>query len=104
LLHFWTWLVGRPSIDQLEVYYRFPSYVWSCVTLIAFWAYVRASFGAVVAIVAAALLALSIPHVLYAVEAALLLLADAAERAQPGGLHQAHAPAGWPGRGWRTAW
>lgn len=69
LLHFWTWLVGRPSIDQLEVYYRFPSYVWSCVTLIAFWAYVRASFGAVVAIVAAALLALSIPHVLYAVEA-----------------------------------
>jgi hypothetical protein len=69
LLHLWTWLVGRPSIDQLEVYYRFPSYVWSCVTLIAFWAYVRAAFGAVVAMVAAALLALSIPHVLYAVEA-----------------------------------
>jgi len=69
LLHLWTWLVGRPSVEQLEAYYRFPSYVWSCVTLIAFWAYVRAAFGRVVALVAAALLALSIPHVLYAVEA-----------------------------------
>jgi hypothetical protein len=69
LLNVWTWLVGRPSVDQLEVYYRFPSYVWSCATLFAFWAYCRAAFGRVVAITATALLALSIPHVLYAVEA-----------------------------------
>jgi hypothetical protein len=69
LLNAWTWFVGRPSVEQLEAYYRFPSYVWSSATLVVLWAYCRATFGRVVALTASALLALSIPHVLYAAEA-----------------------------------
>ncbi|HWP66896.1 MAG TPA: glycosyltransferase family 39 protein [Candidatus Limnocylindria bacterium] len=69
LLHAWTWLVGRPPLELLEAYYRFPSYVWSCVGLIAFWAYVRTAFGALAGAAAALLLGLSLPHVLYAAEA-----------------------------------
>jgi hypothetical protein len=62
-------MIRRPPLDQLEVYYRFPSYVWSCATLVALWVYARSAFGRAVAIVATALLALSLPHVLYAAEA-----------------------------------
>jgi len=69
VLHLWTRLVGRRSVELLEAYYRFPSYVWSCATLVALWAYARVAFGRVVAVTATALLALSIPHVLYAAEA-----------------------------------
>jgi len=69
LLHAWTWMVERPPLEQFEAYYRFPSYVWSCATLLALWAYARSAFGGVVALVATALVTLSIPHVLYAAEA-----------------------------------
>jgi hypothetical protein len=69
LLHAWTWMIQRPPLDQIEVYYRFPSYVWSCATLVALWLYARSAFGRVVAIVATAMLAVSIPHVLYTAEA-----------------------------------
>jgi hypothetical protein len=69
LLQAWTWLVPRPSVEHLEVYYRFPSYVWSGAALVAFWAYCRRAFGRTVAITATLLLSLSVPHILYAAEA-----------------------------------
>ena len=66
LLHAWLWLVPEPSPAWLEVYYRAPAAIYSCLALVAMWAFCRATFGLAVAAVATALLAVSMPHVLYA--------------------------------------
>jgi hypothetical protein len=69
LLHAWLRLVPEPSPPWLEVYYRAPAAIYSCLALVAMWAFCRATFGLPVAALATALLALSVPHVLYAAEA-----------------------------------
>jgi len=77
LLHAWLRLVPEPSAPWLEVYYCAPAAIYSCLALVAMWAFCRATFGLPVAAVATALLAASVPHVLYAAEArfyALLVL------------------------------
>jgi hypothetical protein len=77
LLHAWLRLVPEPSPAWLEVYYRAPAALYSCLALVAMWAFCRTTFGLAVAAVATALLAVSMPHVLYAAEArfyALLVL------------------------------
>lgn len=84
LLHLWLASVGRPPVEQMEAYYRFPSYVWSCATLALMWGYVRGTFGRLPAMVATLLLALSLPHVLYTAEArfySLLMLMSVANLA-----------------------
>jgi hypothetical protein len=77
-MHFWLQVVPLPARPEaLEAYYRFPSFLFSCATLVALAWYARRFFGDRVAALATLLLALSLPHVLYAAEArfySLLLL------------------------------
>jgi uncharacterized membrane protein len=56
----------RAVAGVVEVYYRAPAAIYSCLALVAMWAFCRATFGLAVAAVATALLAVSMPHVLYA--------------------------------------
>jgi hypothetical protein len=68
--HLWLRLVPVPADPEaLEAYYRFPSFVFSCSTLVALAWYARRFFGERVAALATLMLALSLPHVLYAAEA-----------------------------------
>ena len=69
VLHGWLGMVPEPAPAWLEVYYRVPALVFSCLSLIAMWTFCRSTFGLAVAAVATSLLALSMPHVLYAAEA-----------------------------------
>jgi hypothetical protein len=68
LLHLHLALVPRPAPHWLELYYRFPSFLWSGLTLVAVFAYCRRFLDRGVALVATLVLASSIAHVLYAVE------------------------------------
>jgi hypothetical protein len=68
--HLWLRLVPVPADPEaLEAYYRLPSFLFSCATLVALAWYARRFFGERVAALATLLLALSLPHVLYAAEA-----------------------------------
>jgi len=81
LLHAWTRLVPAPAAEWREAYYRLPSCIASCLTLPLLWACARELFGRATAILATLLLALSLPHVLYAAEArvySLLMLGSVA--------------------------
>jgi len=69
VLHAWLRTTARPEPARLERYYRAPSAVLSCAALPAMWLVARSVGGPVVGIVALALLATSMPHVLYAAEA-----------------------------------
>ena len=68
LLHLYLAVVPQPAPEGLEVYYRTPSCFWSCLTLVVLYAYARRFFGRFVAIVSTLALAVSVPHILYAVE------------------------------------
>ena len=69
LLHGWLRAAPEPAAPWLEVYYRVPAFLFSCLALIVMWMFCRSTFGPAVAAVATTLLALSMPHVLYAAEA-----------------------------------
>ena len=68
LLHGWMAVVPQPRPESVETYFRFPAFVWSVVALAAMAAFARHHLGREVGLVATLLLALSIPHVLYAAE------------------------------------
>lgn len=69
LLHAFLSVVPRPAPEWLEVYYRLPAFLYSCLALPVLYAFGRRFLDRQVALVATLLLALSIPHVLYAAEA-----------------------------------
>ena len=69
LLHLFMKVVPRPSPEFLELYFRFPAFLYSCAALLLLWLYCRRFLNRSIAILATLLLALSIPHVLYAAEA-----------------------------------
>jgi hypothetical protein len=68
-LHAWTRLVAPPEATGLESYYRLPALFWSTATVAATFLWARRFLDSTVAVLAALLLALSVPHALYAVEA-----------------------------------
>ena len=81
LLHLWLRAVPLASPDGLEVHFRLPAFLYACAALPALYAFGRRFLDAGTALVATSLLALSIPHVLYAAEArfyALFVLATIA--------------------------
>lgn len=69
LLHLWIRATPAPSTDSLEVYYRLPSFLYSCASVPLLYAFGRRFLDRQVALVATLLLALSVPHILYAAEA-----------------------------------
>jgi len=69
LLHGWLALVPRPVPQLLEAYFRFPAFVWASAGLVAVFFCGRALFGWSAGVLAATVLGLMIPHVLYAAEA-----------------------------------
>jgi hypothetical protein len=69
ILHGWMAVVPQPRPESLETYFRFPAFVWSVAALAAMACFARRHLGREVGVVATLLLALSIPHVLYAAEA-----------------------------------
>ena len=69
LLHLWLRLVPAGSPDLLEIRFRMPAYLYACAALPALYLFGRRFLDAGTALVATLLLALSIPHVLYAAEA-----------------------------------
>jgi len=69
LLHLFLRWVPMPAPEHLEVYFRFPSFVYSVLSLPLLYAFARRFLDRQVALVATLLLATSIPHVLYAAEA-----------------------------------
>lgn len=69
LLHLYLRAAAPPSPDALEIYYRLPSFLYSVLALPLLYAVGRRFFDRQVALVATLLLALSLPHVLYAAEA-----------------------------------
>jgi len=106
LLHLWLRLVPLGSPDTLEIHFRLPAFVYACATLPALYVLVHRFVDRAAALVATLLLALSIPHVLYAAEArfyALFVLATVAnlwffarllERRDAPGRWAAHAAVG----------
>ena len=68
LLHGWMAAVPLPRPESIETYFRFPAFVWSVAALAAMAGFARRHLGREVGLVATLLLALSIPHVLYAAE------------------------------------
>ena len=81
LLHLWLRVAPLASPDGLEVHFRLPAFVYACAALPALYAFGRRFLDTGTALVATLLLALSIPHVLYAAEArfyALFVLATIA--------------------------
>lgn len=69
LLHLWLRLSPAVSPEWLEVRFRLPALVYSCLALPALYAFGRRFLDGGTALVATLLLALSMPHVLYAAEA-----------------------------------
>lgn len=69
LLHLWLGLVPAGSPELLEIRYRMPSFLYACAALPALYAFGRRFLDAGTALLATLLLALSLPHVLYAAEA-----------------------------------
>ncbi len=68
LLHAWLRIAPEPSPEGLELYYRTPALIWSIGCVLATYVYGRRFFDRGVGLVAATLLALSVPHSLYAAE------------------------------------
>lgn len=69
LLHLWLQAVPLRAPEWLEIHFRLPALVYSCAALPALYALGRRFLDGGTALVATLLLALSIPHVLYAAEA-----------------------------------
>lgn len=69
LLHAWLRLVAEPAAEGLETYYRVPAAFWSAATVAVLFLYARRYFDLTTAVLSSLLVAVSIPHVLYAVEA-----------------------------------
>lgn len=74
LLHAWLRAVPWPAPAWLEAVVRTPACVWSCCTIPALWWVVRRVADARAAALAALILALSVPHALYAAEARMYAL------------------------------
>ncbi|MDG2303366.1 MAG: glycosyltransferase family 39 protein [Candidatus Binatia bacterium] len=68
LLNAWLRSVPAPSLEWIEAYYRTPALLWSVVTVLFTYVYVRRFFDRGVALVAATILAISVSHSLYAAE------------------------------------
>lgn len=69
LMHAWQRFVPAPGAPWIEAYFRFPSWLSSTAAVGALFLYARRWFGPAAALVAAVLLATSVPHILYAGEA-----------------------------------
>jgi hypothetical protein len=67
-LHLWLRLVPAPAPEHLEAYYRLPACAYAIVTVALLPGLGRRLAGPVAGLVAAVLLAGSVPHVLYAAE------------------------------------
>jgi hypothetical protein len=68
VLHAWTRVAGPPDPAHLELSYRLPSLIWSTAAVAAMFLWARRFLDSSIASLAALLLALSVPHSLYAVE------------------------------------
>jgi hypothetical protein len=68
-LHAWTRIAPAPTPDTLERHYRMPAFLFAVAALPLAWALARSVAGPVGGAIALALLATSLPHVLYAAEA-----------------------------------
>lgn len=82
VLHAWLRATPRPAPERLEVHLRTPACLWSILAIAAQWALVRRLHGPAAGLLAALLLATSLPAILYAVEArpySLLVLASIAQ-------------------------
>jgi hypothetical protein len=69
LMHAWQRFVPAPGPPWIEAYFRFPSWFFSTATVGVLFLFARRTFGLAPALAAAALLATSVPHALYAGEA-----------------------------------
>jgi hypothetical protein len=69
LLHLYLGWVPVPEPQHLERYFRLPSFVYASLTPPLLYLFVRRHFGRTNAVLAGSLLALCLPHVLYAAEA-----------------------------------
>lgn len=69
LLHLFLRLTPTPAPEWLEIYYRFPAFLCSCLAMPLLYAFGRRFLDRQVALLAILLLALSTPHILYAAEA-----------------------------------
>ena len=69
LMHAYLLVAPRPSLAGLEVFYRFPSWLFSTAAVGAVFLAVRRFFGRPAACLSSLVLALSVPHALYAGEA-----------------------------------
>jgi hypothetical protein len=69
LLHVWLRLVPPPEAPGIECYFRTPALLWSTLTVAAVFLWARRFFDRIIATLAALLVATSVPHILYAVEA-----------------------------------
>jgi hypothetical protein len=68
-LHAWLAMTPSPPLAALERHYRMPAFAFAVAALPVAWALARSLGGPVTGVVALALLATSLPHVLYAAEA-----------------------------------
>lgn len=68
LLHAWLRIAPEPGPEGMELYYRTPALLWSVFCVLLTYLYGRRFFDRGLGLVAASLLALSIPHSLYAAE------------------------------------
>jgi uncharacterized membrane protein len=82
LLHGFLATVPAPAAEHFERWVRTPAFVWSALTPLVLWLWARTYVGRAAALVAALLLALSVPHVLYAAEARFYALFGLATVAQ----------------------
>jgi len=69
LLHLYLGWVPFPEPESLERYFRLPSFLYASLTPPLLYVFVRRHFGRTNAVLAATLLTLCLPHVLYAAEA-----------------------------------
>jgi uncharacterized membrane protein len=69
LLHAYLGLVPQPAPEWLEIYFRIPAFLYSCLAVPLLYAFGCRFLDRRIALVAALLLALSMPSVLYAAEA-----------------------------------
>lgn len=99
LLHGWLAAVPWPAPRALEAVVRAPAFVWSCLTVPVLWWVVRRIADARAAALAATILALSVPHALYAAEARMYALLGLATVATFGVfawvLRAPRAPGAW---------
>jgi hypothetical protein len=68
-LHAWLAATPRPAPADIERHYRTPAFAFAVAALPLAWAVARSAAGPTAGVAALALLATSIPHVLYAVDA-----------------------------------